>query len=40
MLVVLLGVYPGPILDMIEVPVDRIVDAVNGAGLTGFGPLW
>jgi NADH-quinone oxidoreductase subunit M len=39
-LVVLLGVYPGPILDMIEVPVDRIIDAVNGAGLTGLGPLW
>jgi NADH-quinone oxidoreductase subunit M len=39
-LVVLLGVYPGPVLEMIEVPVDRIVEAVNGAGLTGFGPLW
>src|SRR5688572_22193159 len=38
-LVVLLGVYPGPVLDMMEVPVDRIVEAVNGAGLTGFGPL-
>ena len=39
-LVVALGVYPGPVLDMIAVPVERIVDAVNGAGLTGFGPLW
>jgi NADH-quinone oxidoreductase subunit M len=39
-LVVALGVYPGPVLDMISAPVERIVDAVNGAGLTGFGPLW
>ena len=39
-LVVALGVYPGPVLDMIAVPVERIIDAVNGAGLTGFGPLW
>jgi NADH:ubiquinone oxidoreductase subunit 4 (subunit M) len=39
-LVVLLGVYPGPVLEMIEVPVDRIVEAVNGAGLISFGPLW
>jgi len=39
-LVVVLGVYPGPVLDMISVPVDRIIEAVNGAGLTGFGPLW
>jgi NADH-quinone oxidoreductase subunit M len=39
-LVVLLGVYPGPVLEMIEVPVDRIVEAVRGAGLTAFGPLW
>ena len=39
-LAVVLGVYPGPVLDMISVPVDRIVEAVNGAGLTGFGPLW
>jgi NADH-quinone oxidoreductase subunit M len=39
-LAVLLGVFPGPVLEMIEVPVDRIVEAVNGAGLTGFGPLW
>ncbi len=39
-LVVALGVYPGPVLEMIAVPVDRIVEAVNGAGLTGFGPLW
>jgi NADH-quinone oxidoreductase subunit M len=40
-LVVALGVYPGPVLEMIAVPVDRIVQAVNGAGLTSFfGPLW
>jgi NADH-quinone oxidoreductase subunit M len=39
-LVVVLGVYPGPVLEMISAPVERIVEAVNGAGLTGFGPLW
>ena len=39
-LVVALGVYPGPVLELISTPVDRIIDAVNGAGLTGFGPLW
>jgi NADH-quinone oxidoreductase subunit M len=39
-LVVALGVYPGPVLDAIAAPVDRIIEAVNGAGLTGFGPLW
>jgi len=39
-LAVVLGVYPGPVLDMISVPVDRIIEAVNGAGLTGVGPLW
>ena len=39
-LVVALGVYPGPVLEMIAAPVDRIVQAVNGAGLTAFGPLW
>ncbi len=39
-LVVVLGVYPGPVLEMISAPVDRIIEAVNGAGLTGFGPLW
>jgi NADH-quinone oxidoreductase subunit M len=39
-LVVALGVYPGPVLEMIAAPVDRIIDAVNGAGLTAFGPLW
>jgi hypothetical protein len=38
--VVVLGVYPGPVLEMISAPVDRIIEAVNGAGLTGFGPLW
>ena len=39
-LVVALGVYPGPVLDMISPPIERIIDAVNGAGLTSFGPLW
>ncbi|HEX2844061.1 MAG TPA: NADH-quinone oxidoreductase subunit M [Candidatus Limnocylindria bacterium] len=39
-LVVALGVYPGPVLELLAAPVDRIIDAVNGAGLTGFGPLW
>jgi len=39
-LVVGLGVYPGPVLEIIAAPVDRIIEAVNGAGLTGFGPLW
>jgi NADH-quinone oxidoreductase subunit M len=39
-LVVALGVYPGPVLELLEAPVDRIIEAVNGAGLTGFGPLW
>jgi NADH-quinone oxidoreductase subunit M len=39
-LVVALGVYPGPVLEMIAAPVDRIIDAVKGAGLTAFGPLW
>ena len=39
-LVVALGVFPGPVLDAIAAPVDRIIEAVNGAGLTSFGPLW
>ncbi len=39
-LVVALGVYPGPVLELLAAPVDRIIEAVNGAGLTGFGPLW
>ena len=39
-LVVALGVYPGPVLEMISAPVERILEAVNGAGLTGLGPLW
>jgi NADH-quinone oxidoreductase subunit M len=39
-LVVVLGVYPGPVLEAIAAPVDRIIEAVNGAGMTGFGPLW
>ena len=39
-LVVALGVYPGPVLELLAAPAERIIDAVNGAGLTGFGPLW
>jgi NADH-quinone oxidoreductase subunit M len=39
-LVVALGVYPGPVLEIIAAPVDRIIQAVNGAGMTSFGPLW
>jgi NADH-quinone oxidoreductase subunit M len=40
-LVVALGVYPGPVLEMIAEPVNRIIEAVDGAGgLTAFGPLW
>jgi NADH-quinone oxidoreductase subunit M len=35
-LVVALGVYPAPVLEMIEAPVERIIEAVNGAGLTGW----
>jgi NADH-quinone oxidoreductase subunit M len=39
-LVVMLGVYPGPVLDMLSAPVDRIIQAVNDSGMTGLGPLW
>jgi NADH-quinone oxidoreductase subunit M len=39
-LVVVLGVFPGPVLDAIAAPVDRIIQAVDGAGLSAFGPLW
>lgn len=39
-LVVALGVYPGPVLEYLAAPVERIIEAVNGAGLTSFGPLW
>jgi NADH-quinone oxidoreductase subunit M len=38
-LVVALGVYPGPVLELLAAPVERIIDAVNGAGV-GLGPLW
>ncbi|HEX7172371.1 MAG TPA: NADH-quinone oxidoreductase subunit M [Candidatus Limnocylindria bacterium] len=38
-LVVGLGVYPGPVLELLAAPVERIIDAVNGAGV-GLGPLW
>ena len=39
-LVVALGVYPGPVLDLLASPVDRIIQAVNDTGMTGLGPLW
>jgi NADH-quinone oxidoreductase subunit M len=35
-LVVALGVYPGPILELFEAPIGRIVAAVQDAGLTGW----
>jgi NADH:ubiquinone oxidoreductase subunit 4 (subunit M) len=38
-LVVALGVYPVPVLDLLAAPVERIIDAVNGSGV-GLGPLW
>ena len=38
-LVVALGVYPGPVLEFLAAPVERIIDAVNGVGV-GLGPLW
>jgi NADH-quinone oxidoreductase subunit M len=38
-LVVALGVYPGPVLELFEAPIDRIVEAVSGAGMTGLWPL-
>ncbi|MDQ2674948.1 MAG: NADH-quinone oxidoreductase subunit M, partial [Chloroflexota bacterium] len=38
-LVVALGVYPGPVLELFAAPVERIIDAVNGSGV-GLGPLW
>jgi NADH-quinone oxidoreductase subunit M len=38
-LVVGLGVYPGPVLELFAAPVERIIDAVNGSGV-GLGPLW
>ena len=37
-LVVVLGVYPGPILELFEAPIDRIVAVVQDAGLTGW--IW
>jgi len=40
-LVVGLGVYPGPVLDAISGPVQRILDIVNASqGLTSFSPPW
>jgi NADH-quinone oxidoreductase subunit M len=38
-LVVLLGVFPGPVLHLTQAPVDRIIESVNGAGgLAGLLP--
>jgi NADH-quinone oxidoreductase subunit M len=40
-LVVALGVYPGPVLDAISGPVQRIIEGVSGsAGLASFGLPW
>jgi hypothetical protein len=40
-LVVALGVWPAPVLDMIAAPVDRIVEAADGAqGLTSLSWPW
>ncbi|HLE88952.1 MAG TPA: NADH-quinone oxidoreductase subunit M [Candidatus Limnocylindria bacterium] len=41
LLVVGLGVYPGPVLDAIGAPVQRILEAVNASqGLTSFSLPW
>jgi NADH-quinone oxidoreductase subunit M len=39
-LVVALGVYPAPVLHAISAPVERIIEAVHGAGLTSFSLPW
>ena len=39
-LVVALGVYPAPVLHAIAAPVERIIDAVHGAGLASFNLPW
>ncbi len=40
-LVVALGVYPGPVLDLLEAPMQRILDAVNASGgLTSLALPW
>jgi len=41
LLVVALGVFPGPVLNAISAPVQRILDTVHAApGLTGFSLPW
>ena len=41
LLVVGLGVFPGPVLGAIEAPVQRIVEAVGGSsGLTSLSLPW
>ena len=40
-LVVALGVFPGPVLHLTEAPVQRIIEAVNGSsGLVGLSLPW
>jgi len=40
-LVVALGVYPGPVLDLISEPMQRIIEGVSGSsGLTSLGLPW
>jgi len=40
-LVVALGVFPGPVLDAISGPVDRIIEAIDASqGLTSFRLPW
>jgi NADH-quinone oxidoreductase subunit M len=40
-LVVALGVYPGPVLDLLEAPLQRILDAVSASGgLTSLALPW
>jgi hypothetical protein len=40
-LVVALGVYPGPVLEAIDEPVRRIIEGLSGSGgLTSLGLPW
>ena len=40
-LVVALGVFPGPVLHALDAPVQRIIEAVNASpGLTGLALPW
>jgi NADH-quinone oxidoreductase subunit M len=40
LLVILLGVYPAPVLDALEAPIDRILESVQGAGFTSLHLPW